>query len=418
MYMATQESYSVLYRISLVLIVGQTLYELKSSDIVSISIINQYDTKTFPIMRIRLQSDLDMMEMIGEYPNDIKIEMMLDGGMYKMSNDGKTPICVDVASTIPINMKGYVENKNTPTSTMDQFVNGIKKQSDLNVNVKVPIEIYAYNSNMVYYMKRQCQSIYKNMTVTSVIEDMLGRGSVLPYQMDPLQQQDLFDQILLPNMDIMKGLAFLESYYGMHETGSQVFGDMDGTLYIASTDTRDVVQLTDILPIYVTSYQNNTDSSGYIHPSAGVYYRSIKSDNISVLSETDLEKYTQSRIIGDVNLADSSFNSANLDLIYANDVSDIGNIGTPNVFHKHKNPFISSMYAARIQEKTTRIDVSGAGFDIGDMKIYSRYNIIFESPIRGIDMSALYRASYINHVLSSVGNNLFCATTTMSLCRN
>lgn len=416
--METQESYSVLYRISLVLIVGQTLYELKSSDIVSISIINQYDTKTFPIMRIRLQSDLDMMEMIGEYPNDIKIEMMLDGGMYKMSSDGGTPICVDVASTISINMKGYVENKNTPTSSMDQFVDGIKKQSDLNVNVKVPVEIYAYNPNMVYFMKRQCQSIYKNMTVTSVIEDMLDRGSVLPYQMDPLQQQDIFDQILLPNMDIMKGLAFLETYYGMHQTGSQVFGDLDGTLYITSTDTRNVVQLTDILPIYVTGYQNNTDTSGYIHPSAGTYYRTTKANCVSVLSETDLERYTQSRTIGDVNMADSSFNSTNLDLVYANDNTDVGNIGVPNVYHKYRNPFISAIYAARIQEKTTYIDVSGAGFDIGDMKSYSRYNLIFESPIRGIDMSALYRASYINHVLSSVGNNLFCATTTMSLCRN
>jgi hypothetical protein len=117
-------------------------------------------------------------------------------------------------------------------------------------------------------------------------------------------------------------------------------------------------------------------------------------------------------------MADSSFNSTNLDLVYANDNTDVGNIGVPNVYHKYKNPFISAIYAARIQEKTTYIDVSGAGFDIGDMKSYSRYNLIFESPIRGIDMSALYRASYVNHVLASVGNNLFCATTTMSLCRN
>ena len=71
----TNESYSVLYRVSLVIIVGTTLYEVKTSDIVSISFMNNYDTRTFPIMRIRLETDLDMMEMIGEYPNDIKIEM-------------------------------------------------------------------------------------------------------------------------------------------------------------------------------------------------------------------------------------------------------------------------------------------------------------------------------------------------------
>lgn len=417
--MATNtESYSVLYRISLVIIVGTTLYELKSSDIVSISIMNNYDTRTFPIVRIRLETELDMMEMIGEYPNDIKIEMALDGGMYKLSSDGSIPICVDVASTINLNMKGYVENKNTPTSSMDQFVDGIKKQSDLNVNIKVPIEIYGYNPSMVYYMKRQCQSIYKDMTITSVIDDMLDRGSVLPYQMDPLHQQEKFNQILIPNMNILQGLSYLESYYGMHETGSQVYGDIDGTLYIASTDTRNVVQLTDIIPIYVTGYQNNTDESGYVMASTSTYYRTIKSNNISVLSETDLEKYQQSRVIGDINMVTSNINSTSLDLVYDDNDGELGNLGTPNIMHKHINPFVSTMYAARIQEKTTHIDVSGTGFDIGDMKIYSRYNLIFESPIRGIDMSAFYRATYINHVLGNVGNNLFCASTTMSLCRN
>ena len=412
------EAYSVLYRLSLVVIVGQTLYEVKTSDIVSITIMNNYDTRTFPIIRVRLQTDLDMMEMIGEYPDQISVEMSLDGGMYKLSSELTNPICVDVASTINLNMKGYVENKNTPTSTFDQFVDGIKKTSDLNVNIKVPIEIYCYNPAMVYYMKRQCQSIYKYMTIQSVIDDMLDRGSVLPYQMDPLHQQTLFDQILLPNMNILQGLSFMEAYYGMHETGSQVYGDMDGTLYITSTDTRNIINNSDIIPIYVTGYQNNMDVSGYISLDSSNYCRTIKATNISILSETDLEKYQQSRLIGDINMATSDTTATELDLVYESDESEIGNIGIPNILHKHANPFISTMYASRIQEKTTRIDVSGAGFDIGDMKIYSRYNFIFESPIRGIDMNAFYRTIFVNHVLNNVGNNLFCASTTMTLCRN
>ena len=46
------EAYSVLYRLSLVVIVGQTLYEVKTSDIVSITIMNNYDTRTFPIILV------------------------------------------------------------------------------------------------------------------------------------------------------------------------------------------------------------------------------------------------------------------------------------------------------------------------------------------------------------------------------
>ena len=350
----------------MVLVVNQSIYQMKSSEIVSITFINDYGTKTFPIVRILLSADISVMEMIAEYPNDIYIELNLFGNMYKMNSENKTPECVDYASNMRCMLKGYIENKNTPTSTIDQYLNGIKKDTGLNVNVKVPIELYGYDADMVYYLKRQCQSIYKNMTIESVVKDILSRGSINQYTMDPFQQQNLFDQILMPNLNIMQGLSFLNSYYGMHELGTQVYYDTDNTLYITDTSTRQIHDLRNTKALYILGYQNTADVGGYFNMTNTGYAMITKAANVSIVSETDLERHTRSKELTDVNVSDSTINEYSLDLLYNNDVGDLGNSPVPTIMHKTNSPFISSTMSANIQEKTTRVVISGAGFDMCD----------------------------------------------------
>ena len=76
------------------------------------------------------------------------------------------------------------------------------------------------------------------------------------------------------------------------------------------------------------------------------------------------------------------------------------------------------MFNARISERITRVDVSGVGFHIGKLKINSRYNLIFESPIRGMSINQFYRATTVSHVISNLSSDLFVAQTTMNLCSN
>ena len=93
-------------------------------------------------------------------------------------------------------------------------------------------------------------------------------------------------------------------------------------------------------------------------------------------------------------------------------------ITVPDILHKSMNNYVAEMYNARVSERITRIDISGVGFDIGKMKINSRYNLIFESPIRGMSINQFYRASSTSHVISNLSSDLFIAQTVMNLCSN
>jgi DNA-binding protein len=142
--------------------------------------------------------------------------------------------------------------------------------------------------------------------------------------------------------------------------------------------------------------------------------------NVSVKTETDIEKVLNGRYLADINLKDMEANTEELSDLYAStsDYAKLKNIEVPNILHKSVNQYVSSAYVARLNENITEVDLSGAGFDIGKMKVNTRYNLIFATPIRGLNVNKMYRASYACHVLSNLDSNLFIAQTTMNLRTN
>ena len=201
-------------------------------------------------------------------------------------------------------------------------------------------------------------------------------------------------------------------------------------LYVVDTD----VNAGDTpIPIYVESYKSASDSSGlrkYANTNPK-YMFNTKAANVSVLTETDIEKTLNSYAIQDINVVTTESHKSVLSKIYTESEIDSFkridedkninmniNIHTPDTLHKFVSPYVSSTNAARITERVTRVDVSGVGFDVFRITPRSRFNLIFESPIRGMSINQLYRASSIVHTFSNLSSDLFVAQTTMHLCTN
>ena len=410
-----EQTYQTLYQVNLVLSVNGINYQVSHSDVVSISFMHNYDTMTFPIIRVRLQSDLALLQNILEYPDEIEIVGTLNGNIYLLQDDQSKPTIVSGAHNINFQMKGYIEHKNMPTSVMDQYRDGKRITTDMNQQSKIPIELYGYNQSLVYYMKRLTQSIYKNMGMESIIEDMFSRGNITKYQMDPLNQQTCFDQVLIPNLNLLQALVYFDTYYGLYEKGCHVYGDLD-QLYVSNASSE---IYGNIVPIRVMSSRNESDMVGLKKYDNETYQMSVMFNNVSVLSESDIQRLMAAENIGAVNVNTNEIQSASLKELYEYKTNEIfGEQSIPHILHKHLNPFIATSNAARIKEKITKIDLSAGGFDIGAMHVNTRYNILFDSTIRGDGIRGLYRPNFVNHVLSNNGNDLLTSQTTMQLCKN
>ena len=412
-----KDVYVTMYTPSLNLLVNNETINLSNSEIVSISFIHNYDTASYPIIRLRIYSDLTKIQQICENPDSILVRGCLNGGIYKMNqNTENESTLVKAVKSINISLKAYIEMKNIPSSTYDQYEDGKKKESDLNVNVKSPLELYCYNEQLVHYMKKRANSIYKDTSIGTVLHDILQQANVYNAEIDPITNPKKYNQVLIPNMNIIQSISFIDYYYGLYKKGGMMYGDLD-KLYIANTD---VYNGTTPIPIYVESYKNNNDSSGMTRINND-YQFYIMAPNVSIRSESDIERVLHGPKHASINLMDMS----DIDIVELTNLFEeikslslSENIETPNLLHKTQNKYIGASYVARLDERITKVDVSGTGFDIMRITPKTRFNLIFASPIRGIKIDKQYRATFVCHVLSSTDSGKFIAQTTMNLCTN
>lgn len=422
--MADNYRYATLYAINLRLVIGADVIAISPGDIVSVVISNQYDTKTYPMFRLRLYSDLSILQTLTDNPDNIYLRGTMDGAVYKMGSDNESPIPISPTKSIQISLKAYIEFKNTPTSKMDQYTNGlpVTTEKDLNANNKVPIELYCYDDQLIHRMKDRAQAIYHDMTITSILNAMLSHCNIQKMLIDPIQNQERYKQILIPNLSMIDAVSFFDVIYGLYPKGGMMFGALD-RLYISNLDSNNGMKP---LPIYVQSYRNDNDMNGMVYTSQG-YFMQTGFANVSIMSESDVEQVLQSERITAVNLSTLHITEQDLPFYQESETQSnpdlitqvaSNNISPRIMLHKSSNPYYASTVAARINERITRIDISGTGFDIAQMTPNARYNLIFESPLRGVDMNSQYRASFMTHSLTCVGSNLFSPQTTMTLCRN
>lgn len=409
--------YVNLYKPTIVIDLGEEKINLNNSELVSISFMHNYDTASYPIIRLRIYADISRIYKICDNADSIRVNGVLGGGIYKLTGEDKTPVMVHSTKDINLHLKGYIETKNIPYTLIDEYKNGLKNSNSLNENRKVPLEIYCYDESLIHKMKQQAPSIYKNITVGSAIEDTLQRNGIYNYSIDPIMNQTRNNQILIPNLNITQAISFIDRQYGLYPKGASLYGDID-KLYISNLDTE--YTKSRILPIYVESSSNNTDMSGLIKIN-NEYKFIVTAANVSIQTETDIERVLHSIDMSSVNLMDlDDVSIMKMENLFKDmsKYSQLESINIPSLLHKTKNKYLISDYISRIDEKITKIDVSGAGFDITQIKPDTRMNLVFKTPIRGLNINKHYRPQFANHVLSNMDSKLFIAQTTMTLCTN
>lgn len=393
-------------------------YSVQASNIISVAIINDYDNATYPIIRIRMYTDMELIENINVDPNHIFVTMTLFGNIYKIDQETDTNTIVKPVDSIQISGDGYIENKNIPVSKMDQYKMGIKDETDLNVDSKVPFELYVYPGDLVHTMRRKVTSIYRNTTIETVCRDILKETSIYASVIDPIQNQKYYEQILIPNMTALETFSYFDRYYGLYPNGGSLFFDSSRIAYL--TDTKSNNGTTPI-PVYVRTEKEDSSNASGIFLQGNRYLHQTQALNASVLSESDIERVMNPEIISDINVNSLSAHYTELTKLF--NVSDIDKVKTQrieqkNILHKTDRTTLSIQEAARLNEKITRIDLSGAGFDLMQFKPNTRINLVFESPIRGLNIAEAYRMKYACHVLTNSSGDIFLPQSTFQLCSN
>lgn len=411
--------YNMMYQLNIGLWVGGSYIRVNPTDVISVAILHRFDSATYPIIRIRFYADMALIENITEDPDAITAVCRLTGNVIRTDNESNSNTLCDVGSTYDFSARAYLENKNLPVSHMDQYKMGEKDSSDLNVDSKVPFELFLYKDIVTHKMRQKAPSIYRNLSIESVLRDILHRSDISDHQivMDPIHNQKRYDQILIPNLTAIDTFTFFDRYYGIYDHGGMLYYDIiSDKMFLCNSVAKNG---TKTIPIYIRSEKHDSDESG-LFKSNGIYQMQTHAMYASVLTESDIERVMNPEIISDTNVntlitshtdMNRLFNTSNIDSLQ-------NRIEQKNILHKNDRTTLSIQEAARLNEKITRIDLSGAGFDISKFMPNSRINLVFESPIRGLNLADAYRAKYVCHVLTNSSGDNFAVQTTMQLCSN
>ena len=243
-------AYSVLYKIQCRLYNNTYSQSISPSDIVSVSIIHNYDVAMYPVIRVRLYTDLSVMEGLTADPDNIYMDLSLMGSTcnmnYKNENDNGAVQVVDGASSYDVRLKSYIEHKNTPTSMMDQYDHGIKKDGSLNTNNKIPVTVFGYNGDMINSLRQRAPGVFKNMSISSIIKSLTTSPDYI-LDMDDVWNNTKYDQVLVPNLNIKQAIKYFEDEFNLFAKGALLYGEGD-ILYLVDTD---VDNNTTPIPIYV-----------------------------------------------------------------------------------------------------------------------------------------------------------------------
>lgn len=412
----------MLYKPDISIAIGELrdeVIQIKNNEILSISIMNNYDTATFPVIRLRLQCDVEVLELLTKDPDNLYVIGTLESGLYDINNDidkeSTSPILVGYGSSISFSMKLYIESKNTPVNEFDRYENGLLKDNTTVGNPKVPLQLYCYDENIIHASQIKCNSIYKDISLETLIHSMCNSVNI-PLNMDKLSNAKKYDQILIPNLNLMDGLSFLDNKYGLYEKGASVYSTpfyRNSELCIMNTSS-DIFER--VFPIYVEDIRSTSDQCG-IRVINNQHMYDVPFSGVSVITETDIDRVLNSEHISAINVNTLNVDTAQLKSLFENSKNNKGLIETPNILHKNVNEYIASSYVARVTEGMTKIDVSSSGWPI-EFSPRDRFNVVFESNMRGINIDSLYRMAFMNVVLANTGTDLFTPSTTMRLIKN
>ena len=85
------EKYSVMYKLGLTVVLNKDSYiTISNGDVVSISFVHNYDTNMFPLIRIRLYTDLKNIQDMLENPDSIYVSFLQIASPLVYYNYGET----------------------------------------------------------------------------------------------------------------------------------------------------------------------------------------------------------------------------------------------------------------------------------------------------------------------------------------
>lgn len=358
-------------------------------------ITKDFDSSFFPIVHLVLNVSKDMYYDIIENKTSIKFRINLNS--LNLSDEKQLPKNVFNSLFTP-----FID-ENTPYMEREltkkvRETEGTKDTITLRDFENI-IELYLFKEDDIVNAKKITNVVIKRASMIDTITYLFTKSGIKSnVLMEPLDNNNIYNDIIIPPSNLLANLAYLENQYGLYNTWSTLFFDID-RIYLLSKRGGCWAYSTNEPKKVILNVGSNTSPNGIYSTGGlnnGVYGFNITKNAINVSSLS----MTEDAIIGNNTIMINSI-TGETEKIDSNSIDRGGNYKV--LVNKYDNPFIIQA-EKNDNEDSYIVNINLKEFDMRAFTPNKEFIIYFEEEKANKEFGGLYRLTKLEYVFSKDGS--------------
>lgn len=402
---STDKKYLCKYQVNHFIIMnGDDKIEMDHSNILSIEYMNDYEFNIMALLKVTLRVDIRKKLWILKNKQYILVKFELNKIGRDTDNDNYTT-AAEQAWDQEFGVYFNDEDEAIDVGAMETRIN-LNEGKDFQSNntegenyfeSQNTLEMYLVLPELLKASRHSFNKIYTKSTLQNIIGHMLTQSGHKHVLMSKIENDEIYEELLLPVNPAYKDLIYLDQYYGLYKNGAIIYYDLD-CLYILNANGKLTVSRPDEwteTTVLVTKISDSTPGNGMIRREGEkVFYPTISDGDIN----------PQNFAVGkNAGLGSSA-------KIVVTDTTDvevhdadqsITNQRNENVtFIKDKNKFTGDVVKARMEENECVLYLSGNNLDINAFTPNKIFKVAFDETSKQKAYGDFtYRLTYSYHFL-------------------
>lgn len=352
---------------------------LKTDQVKSLIVTNDYINATFPICQIKLSMSSTLYYKVLRHKNGVRFIMNIQ--------------------------KYYVEDKKSKKSLYDEYINqsfklilddddedlyaAVRKknngdnQTDEDLKEQAQeVEFYLFRSDLIKSTKKTINKIIQNSNVTNVITYILGKMGIDDMLMSKADNDKNYPVMIIPPMKNLDALKYIDNFYGIYKTGSILYFGINRS-YLIKFDTS------------CTAYEKDEiRTTTIIVPQAGssLAQNSCSVKKIGHENKNYIVADYETIQFGQPSISDTILNGDSVEIVDSSTGEIDGETGssTKVIENCGENKFFKNIYRKIKNGLQTSIVVEFDDIDLDVLEPNKKFNFVFEDT----SLSQKYKGTY------------------------
>lgn len=358
-------------------------HKLPSERLTEIIITNDYLDNLFPIVKCKFSLESSLYYKMISEKDSVRIKIRIQKYYTKEGKTKKSLYSDYINTTFSLILDDNDEDTEEELRKL-QYPKGDENQLNAIAN---DVELYLFKAALIKATKRMINNIHKKVTVSDEIADIATqlslKNSLLMSKADNITE---YDEIIIPPLKAALALAYLDSFYGIHKTGSIVYFGLDQGYIIkyegkCSAYRDGEITTTSIIIPKGGSTISNTVSSVLKHDDKKKYYLIADYKSLSVTNQS---------------ISSSVLNGTEVQIIDSNS-GEITNSSTDKSVNKTtiknsgKNKFYKNIFKTQSSSNDVVLSIGLGDIDLDSLSPNKKFVFLFEDT----KLAKKYKGTYI-----------------------